>query len=507
VIRIAWPLLLLGCLPHFDTSTCHAPEECPPRFACIDRTCVPQDAAVMPDMAVVDAAVVDAAPPERLAGAAVDERFGFEMAALRDVNGDGFEDLAVGAPYLTSETCPRQCGRVYVFLGRPGGYAPIPHAVIDGPEVSTRRFGIGFASPTPDFNGDGIGDLAVATREGPLYIVYGTVDGIPSGRVDRIADRIIERIPELLNASFKVRAPDLNGDDRSDLVLVGFSSVERRACFRGSEIFGAHAALRVFISDASGVPEALAQRIDDRLEAEDFCDCPGAGSLNCFMGDSHVIADVTGDGLLDIVTGAAGLDEGAGQLRLHRGGADGFAPAEPWISGCPNEVLGRGVGTRLGMHVIADVTGDGRPEVMAFNNERRAPCDIETAGHAVRIISTGEDAGRTVALIESPTAHLSGFRPVGDAQGVLGVVLLDELFADVDGARIGRIWWSAFDGTTFAPPEVLLTGTLDQPLGSNLLVTRPDPAGDFLVLYQRANGGVFQLDTLPLTARTASSTE
>lgn len=49
-------------------------------------------------------------------------QFGAAIAALRDINGDGLMDVAVGAPL-------EEQGAVYIFNGQPGGLRPQPSQV------------------------------------------------------------------------------------------------------------------------------------------------------------------------------------------------------------------------------------------------------------------------------------------------------------------------------------------------------------------------------------------
>ncbi len=114
-----------------------------------------------------------------LTGATNGDRFGFALVC-GDLNGDGVEDLFVGAPYATTST-GQSVGRAYAFLGHEGftsRAAGDADAVYSGQLAST-----GFATElaSADVNGDGYGDLlvgapfstAVATWDGQVFAFYG----------------------------------------------------------------------------------------------------------------------------------------------------------------------------------------------------------------------------------------------------------------------------------------------------------------------------------------------
>lgn len=96
-----------------------------------------------------------------LAGGEAESRFGFAVAAAGDVNGDGFPDLAVGAPLDDADGAAGDSaddrGRVFIYLGG----VPFPKGVIvlSGGEIGG-QFGYSVAR-AGDVNGDGRDDVVV----------------------------------------------------------------------------------------------------------------------------------------------------------------------------------------------------------------------------------------------------------------------------------------------------------------------------------------------------------
>lgn len=52
-------------------------------------------------------------------------RFGFAMTSLGDINKDGYNDVAIGAPYHSDR------GAVYIYLGSSNGLNPEPSQIIE----------------------------------------------------------------------------------------------------------------------------------------------------------------------------------------------------------------------------------------------------------------------------------------------------------------------------------------------------------------------------------------
>ena len=98
--------------------------------------------------------------PEREA----DARFGGTLSVLGDVDGDGIDDLLVGAPGASGG------GRAYLFRGRLGGLSTTPETIANPGAV-----GDGFGSALSgggDTNGDGARDFAIGAPGGRVVYLF-----------------------------------------------------------------------------------------------------------------------------------------------------------------------------------------------------------------------------------------------------------------------------------------------------------------------------------------------
>jgi len=108
---------------------------------------------------------------------------GRSVASAGDINGDGFDDLIVGADfaYFPSTAGRSFAGKSYVVFGKAGGFAASLDLstiaagtggfVING--QSRSDFSGGSVASAGDLNGDGFDDLIVGTRAGKSYVVFG----------------------------------------------------------------------------------------------------------------------------------------------------------------------------------------------------------------------------------------------------------------------------------------------------------------------------------------------
>ncbi|KAI4899618.1 hypothetical protein NFI96_019632 [Prochilodus magdalenae] len=125
-------------------------------------------------------------PPSKLTGSEIYARYGSAISVLGDLDMDGFNDVAIAAPYGG----PSRQGLVYIHNGRPSGPDPQPSQVLEGKWASTSMppsFGYSMHGAT-DIDQNGYPDLvvgvfgadkAVLYRARPVISVNATLDISP----------------------------------------------------------------------------------------------------------------------------------------------------------------------------------------------------------------------------------------------------------------------------------------------------------------------------------------
>lgn len=110
-------------------------------------------------------------------------RLGEDVALVGDVNGDGFEDLVVGAISAVSMMLGPDSGAAYLYLGTATGFAPMPSVALQG--FTGHGGGENIASrvaPIGDFDGDGARDFAILSlREDLAALPTATMTHVPIG--------------------------------------------------------------------------------------------------------------------------------------------------------------------------------------------------------------------------------------------------------------------------------------------------------------------------------------
>lgn len=285
----------------------------------------------------------------------VNASFGASVDGAGDVNGDGFDDIIVGAPgYDDGENDE---GAAFIFLGSSTGIVgtdpTTAHATIQGDQLSATMGN--FVAGAGDVNDDGYSDVLVLAKdwdngqsnEGAVFVYHGSPSGIiatnPAG-----ANATIET--NTINANFNAvldGAGDVNGDGYSD-IIIGYSS------FNGGD-----GAVYVYNGSASGINGTDLADFDWSIESEE------AGVA---FGISVAAAgDMNSDGFSDVIIGARTYEntetqEGAAFVYFGSdSGLVGTSIAEAelaFYSEQENTLLGNAVGG------AGDTNGDGFSDVI-----------------------------------------------------------------------------------------------------------------------------------------------
>jgi hypothetical protein len=152
----------------------------------------------------------------RLTGTATSDEAGTAVAGGYDLDGDGLADLVVGAP--GDDTGETNAGAAYAFFGAPSsGSVTTADAMFVGEEKSGYA---GTAVSTGDIDGDGVGDVVVgayADGGGAVFLFYGP----PAGTTYvGAADALVDGIDTSDYAGRALAADgDANGDGYDDLLI------------------------------------------------------------------------------------------------------------------------------------------------------------------------------------------------------------------------------------------------------------------------------------------------
>ena len=264
-------------------------------------------------------------------GSSSSDHLGRSVSGAGDVNGDGINDLIIGAPGASPDLTLRNAGQSYVVFGSASSFSSsLNLSDLDGSNgfaINGSEF-LGMTgssvSGAGDINNDGIDDLIVSggNLSDDLYVVFGSASSFNSSLnlsdLDGSNGFAISSDPGQRGVGDVSGIGDINGDGIDD-IIVGFPSdkvnLSEFSAGRSYVIFGNEDGFdsSLVLSDIDGDNGFVINGID-RRDISGFS-VSGAGDIN-------------GDSINDLIIGAPGAspnNEGfSGQSYVIFGNASGF---------------------------------------------------------------------------------------------------------------------------------------------------------------------------------------
>ena len=361
-----------------------------------------------------------------MAGENTGDRLGTAVALAGDVDGDDFGDIVLGAPGYPAGN---EVGKAYVYDGSEAGLAGAPEWVGIG-EHSGSDYGQAVYT-AGDVNDDGHDDVVVGSPghnadRGRAYVYLGGLEGIEAGAADWTGTGA--------NGGDRygysvATAGDVNGDGYAE-VLVGapeYGSSAGRAYVHPGSVTGPGASMYSptgSTGDRSGTHVAPA-------------------------------GDVDGDGFADMVVGSPGYSYGEGKLIVYLGTSGGPAPFTSSTRSSYGEFVNDHLGAGGGP--AGDVNGDGFSDLIvgAPDFDRLGAGD---SGKAYLVLGFGDGLGSPKWSVYGTSANEELGGDVGSAGdlngdgfsdiyvsagGALSAGRVDVYYGSVTGINVTAPGWSA----------------------------------------------------------------
>ncbi|WP_295627950.1 hypothetical protein [uncultured Nitrosomonas sp.] len=360
--------------------------------------------------AKMDLSSLDGSNGFRLDGVKNSDWSGDSFSDAGDVNGDGFDDLIIGA-YRAGNFS----GYSYVVFGKSSGFSAVMNlSDLDGKNGFRMDGEVGgrsgaSVSSVGDVNSDGFDDVIVtAGTTDSSYVVFGKASGFSATmKLSGLNGSDGFRLNQA--ASSVSRAGDVNGDGFGDVIIGGVFGVASNYISSNYVVFGKASGF-----DATMNLSGLDGTNGFRLDGEAIFDSSGSSVAGA--------GDVNGDGFDDVIIGAFRADPNgneSGSSYVIFGKASGF-DATMNLSGLDGingfRLDGEAVFDHSGISVdgAGDVNGDGFDDLI-ISAANASPNGALGSGSSYVVF--GKVSGFDSTMDLSSIDGNNGFRLDGEAEG------------------------------------------------------------------------------------------
>lgn len=283
---------------------------------------------------------------------------GYSVAAVGDVNRDGFTDIIAGAPFYQPPPRVQNEGGAFVWRGSVSGpqadSGPLDSYWAGVGAQQNCEFGAALGT-AGDVNGDGYTDFIIAApdyvevnvgRVGYAFVFYGSSSLLPGPHFATTADwqaRGVTNFPNPSRFGNDVgTAGDVNGDGYADVIIS-----QPNFGFNEGGAF-------IWHGGPNGLRDYAPNNNPNNAEWQ------VQGAAQDLLHAAATAGDVNGDGYSDVLTGALGASSGNGEAALYYGSPRDLVAGATWVTtqGAADEAYGFSVST------AGDVNGDGFADVV-----------------------------------------------------------------------------------------------------------------------------------------------